>query len=151
MGEKKITNNFLQKFINMNTSLKSTSLALPRISRSINNRSLNLAVALTLIASEFKCDDIILLDMNSLTNWTSYACIVTTFNRPQTVAVLSEMKNKAMTNFGRKTNSNLTSSEWDLLDFGDVVVNIMSSNNRQFYDLESFYGMASEVAIEELI
>merc|ERR1712039_4841 len=105
----------------------------PRISKATNNRSLDLAVTLILIASDFKCEDIILLDMNLLTNWTSYACIVTTFNRPQTAAVLSEMKNKAMTNFGRKTNSNLTSSEWDLLDFGDVVVNIMSSNNRRVW------------------
>ena len=32
-----------------------------------------------------------------------------------------------------------------MLDYGDVVVHVMTPEQRDFYDLESFYGAAEEV------
>jgi len=32
-----------------------------------------------------------------------------------------------------------------VLDFGDVVVHVMSEEMRSYYDMESFYGAAEEV------
>lgn len=32
-----------------------------------------------------------------------------------------------------------------MLDFGDVVVHVMSEEMRSYYDMESFYGAAEEV------
>ena len=37
-----------------------------------------------------------------------------------------------------------------MLDFGDVVVHVMSEEQRNFYDMESFYGAAEEVCIISL-
>ena len=34
-----------------------------------------------------------------------------------------------------------------MLDFGDVVVHVMSEEKRSYYDMESFYGTAEEVYI----
>lgn len=34
-----------------------------------------------------------------------------------------------------------------MMDFGDVVVSIMTPEQREFYDLESFYGQAEEVEL----
>lgn len=34
-----------------------------------------------------------------------------------------------------------------MLDFGDVVVHVMSEEKRSYYDMESFYGAAEEVYI----
>ncbi len=34
-----------------------------------------------------------------------------------------------------------------MLDFGDVVVHIFTPEQREFYDLESFYGTAEEVTL----
>lgn len=34
---------------------------------------------------------------------------------------------------------------WEVLDFGDVVVHVMSAEKREYYDLEGFYGAAEEV------
>lgn len=36
-------------------------------------------------------------------------------------------------------------SEWELIDFGDVVVSVMTPEQREYYDLESFYGQAEEI------
>ena len=33
-----------------------------------------------------------------------------------------------------------------MLDFGDVVVHVMSEDMRSYYDMESFYGAAEEVS-----
>lgn len=34
-----------------------------------------------------------------------------------------------------------------MLDFGDVVVHVMSAEKREYYDLEGFYGAAEEVKL----
>ena len=33
-----------------------------------------------------------------------------------------------------------------MLDFGDVVIHVMSEEKRNYYDMESFYGAAEEVS-----
>ncbi len=38
-------------------------------------------------------------------------------------------------------------SAWEVLDFGDVVVHIFTPDQREYYDLESFYGAAEEVSL----
>ena len=39
-------------------------------------------------------------------------------------------------------------SPWELLDYGDVVVHVMTADQREFYDLETMYGAADEVALD---
>lgn len=39
------------------------------------------------------------------------------------------------------------SGGWELLDYGDVVVHILTAEQRDYYDLESFYGAAEEVPL----
>lgn len=34
---------------------------------------------------------------------------------------------------------------WEVLDYGDVVVHVMTAEERDYYDIESFYGAAEEV------
>jgi ribosomal silencing factor RsfS len=36
---------------------------------------------------------------------------------------------------------------WELLDYGDVVVHILTADQRAYYDLEGFYGAAEEVSL----
>lgn len=39
------------------------------------------------------------------------------------------------------------SGGWELLDYGDVVVHILTAEQREYYDLETFYGAAEEVSL----
>ena len=36
-------------------------------------------------------------------------------------------------------------SPWEVLDFGDVLLHVFTDDERQYYDLESFYKGAAEV------
>ena len=36
---------------------------------------------------------------------------------------------------------------WELLDWGDVVVHLFTAHERNYYDLEGFYGAAEEVPL----
>ena len=38
-------------------------------------------------------------------------------------------------------------SPWEVLDFGDVVMHCFTPDQREFYDLEGFYGAAEEVEL----
>ncbi len=38
-------------------------------------------------------------------------------------------------------------SAWEVLDYGDVVVHVLTPEQRDFYDLESFYGAAEEIEL----
>ena len=44
-----------------------------------------------------------------------------------------------------KVEGNCYRGTWEVLDFGDVVVHVMSAEKREYYDLEGFYGAAEEV------
>jgi len=37
--------------------------------------------------------------------------------------------------------------EWEVLDFGDAVIHVFTAEQREYYDLESFYGAAEEVRL----
>lgn len=37
-----------------------------------------------------------------------------------------------------------------MLDYGDVVVHVMTAEERDYYDIESFYGAAEEVRLLKL-
>lgn len=56
---------------------------------------------------------------------------------------------QARDKFGRRLEVNPTRSEWELLDFGDVVAHVMTPQQREFFDLESFYATAEEVVLED--
>lgn len=62
------------------------------------------------------------------------------------------MEKEARDKFGLTLTTNPNSrSQWECMDFGSVVVHMMTPENRQFYDLESFYTSAPEIYLEEHI
>lgn len=62
------------------------------------------------------------------------------------------MEKEARDKFSLQLNQNPTGrSQWECMDFGQVVVHILTPENRQFYDLESFYTQAEEVYLEDHI
>lgn len=42
-------------------------------------------------------------------------------------------------------------SGWVLLDYGDIIVHIMTPKSRTYYDLESFWGNGTPVPLGEVI
>lgn len=108
------------------------------------------ASALARVAWETKGEDILLLHVAPLVSWTSYMLIVTVFSRPQLNAILAKVTAEAKDNHQRHLafgESNVGNTSWEVLDYGDVVVNILTAEQRDYYDLEGFYGSAEEVIL----
>lgn len=104
------------------------------------------AVALARTAWETKGEDTIVLHVGPLVYWTRYMVITTVFSRPQLNAILAKVEATAEEGHGRRPlNPAPGTSAWELLDFGDVVVHVLTADQRDYYDLESFYGAAEEV------
>ncbi|KAL4448004.1 hypothetical protein ABPG75_005223 [Micractinium tetrahymenae] len=101
------------------------------------------------VAWETKAEDILVLHVAPVVYWTRYMLICTVFSRPQLNAILGKMTKEAEEAHGRtlSVNPSANSGGWELLDYGDVVVHILTADQRDYYDLESFYGAAEEVPL----
>ena len=89
---------------------------------------------------ELKAVDLVCLDVSSLTTLTDFMIIVTgTSSRHiQSLAdrVVEDLKNLNIRPLSLEGEG---SQEWVLVDYGDVIVHLMSSQARTFYDLESLW------------
>jgi ribosome-associated protein len=77
----------------------------------------------------------------------SYMIFVTIFSKPQLNAIVQKVKDEAMTRFGREVHMPGGRSAWEVIDMGDIVVQVMSAEMREYYGLEAFYSAAEEVEL----
>uniref|UniRef100_A0A061SE25 Ribosome-associated protein n=1 Tax=Tetraselmis sp. GSL018 TaxID=582737 RepID=A0A061SE25_9CHLO len=109
-----------------------------------------LALAVATEADLLKGKDIVALYVAPLVSWTSYMVVITTFSRPQMQAMLFKINKMAQEKFGRQppyTKQTSQGKEWECMDFGDVVVQVMTRESREYYDIESFYAQAEEIEL----
>ena len=89
---------------------------------------------------ELKAVDPVTINVKKLSSFTDYMIIASgTSNRHiQSIGqkVLENLKAKNIKLLGLEGEG---SEEWVLIDVGDVVLHLMSSNARAFYDLESLW------------
>lgn len=98
--------------------------------------SRQLALALARACWETKGEDLMVLHVAPLVYWTQYLIIVTVFSKPQLGAMLAKVEKVAQEAFGRQPAQPAQGrSSWELLDFGDVVVNVLTADQREYYDL----------------
>ncbi|XP_057522329.1 protein Iojap, chloroplastic [Amaranthus tricolor] len=109
--------------------------------------SLAFAVAMAKVANEVKASDIKVLFVKPLVYWTRFFIIATAFSRPQLDAIRTKMADLAEEKFGKVPNGDLKPNSWTLLDFGDVVVHLFLPPQREFYNLEEFYGNATSIEL----
>jgi ribosome silencing factor RsfS/YbeB/iojap len=111
-------------------------------------KSREFALAMAKVAWDLKGEDILLLHVAPVVYWTRYMVIVTVFSRPQLNAVLGKIEKTAFEEFDvRPSASPSAKSSWELLDFGDTVIHVLTAGEREYYDLESFYAAADEVPL----
>uniref|UniRef100_A0A1D1YJS9 Protein Iojap, chloroplastic n=1 Tax=Anthurium amnicola TaxID=1678845 RepID=A0A1D1YJS9_9ARAE len=109
--------------------------------------SLSFAVALAKVANDVKAADIRVLFVKPLVYWTRFFIIATAFSRPQIDAIGSRIRDMAEQQFQKVPRGDSKPNSWTLLDFGDVVVHIFLPQQRSFYNLEEFYGNATQVEL----
>ncbi len=96
------------------------------------------------LASDKKASDIVLLDVRGQTTMTDYFVICSGASDRQLNAIadgiISGLKDDEVLPLSREGEA---SSHWLLIDFGGVIVHVMSRPEREFYQLEKLWSEAS--------
>jgi len=107
------------------------------------------AILMAEVADGVKAEDILVLHVEHVCSWTRYFVLVTARSRPQMDALMVKMRDAVNEKFGRdfQKNSESGGSAWAVMDLGDVVAHVFSPQEREYYDLESFYQDADMVEL----
>jgi len=110
------------------------------------------AVALRLAraAADTKGEDVSLLNVSKTSPVTDYMLIVTANSRPHLEALEREIDKEAdAMGVDCLRRSKPASDHWRVLDFGGLLVHLMTADSREFYALEKLYHEAPRIKWEE--
>jgi ribosome-associated protein len=114
-----------------------------------NNDAADFAIALGKLLEEHKGEDVIVMDLRTLNAWTDFFVIATATSNAHLqgldrhVKEFSREKDIEILRRSRKPpagDASTGGNEWSLIDFGPIVIHLMSANARSFYELERLWG-----------
>ena len=121
----------------------------PKIT-AVKAESGNLALAIAEAALERKAGELLVLKVADVSYLADYFLMMTGYSRVQVRAIVDAIENKMKTECQRiplRTEGKME-GRWVLQDYGDVIVNIMMPKEREFYNLEAFWGHAQQVKLQ---
>lgn len=88
-----------------------------------------------------KAEDIVAMRVSKISTLTSFLVICSGNSRPQNQAIVAAISDSMMEEYEMKTQGNgvvegSADSGWMLLDYGSVMVHVMTPKSRLFYDVE---------------
>lgn len=109
--------------------------------------SKELAWTIAEAASDRKGGDIVLLQVSEVSYLADYFVLVTGFSRVQVRAIAQGIEEKVEQELQRRPRrmEGLAEGTWVLLDYGDAIVHILMPREREFYNLEAFWGHAERI------
>jgi ribosome-associated protein len=112
-------------------------------------RSLQLALAAARTADDNRGQDIVVLDMRSMTTEFDYFVLVTGNSRRQLHAISEEIDRVLERDLGdqRLGIEGYHESRWILLDYGSVVIHLFDADTRAYYALEDLWAHAQRVPL----
>jgi len=109
---------------------------------------LDLARRCVAYAQEKKALDPIILDLQKISTIADYLVICSAQSEPQIKAIASEVVKSLKENFGRAALAvdGFPSSQWVVIDYGDVMFHIFHDQKRPVYALEDLWSDAPQVS-----
>ncbi|MDX2213042.1 MAG: ribosome silencing factor [Oculatellaceae cyanobacterium bins.114] len=106
--------------------------------------SYELALAIAQAMDDRKGADIVLLDVSEVSYLADYFVIATGFSSVQVRAIARTVEDTIEEELHRLPVhvEGQTQGNWVLLDYGDVIAHIFLPDEREFYNLEAFWGHA---------
>lgn len=114
----------------------------------LQDPSLKLVQEIVKAADERKGGNITILSVAEVTTLADYFIVVTGFSKVQVRAIANAIVEQVEETLNRKPrrSEGLTEGTWVLQDYGDVVVHVQMPQERDFYNLEAFWGHADRLS-----
>lgn len=111
-----------------------------------------LARTLAQAADDKKARDVLALDVSGFTSACEDIVVCTAPNEPLARSVVDEVERRARECFGVSplAHEGRGSGPWSLVDFGSVVVHVLSPEGRDFYRIERLWGDAPRIEVPGL-
>jgi len=105
-----------------------------------STRAVELALAAGAAAQDKMANDVVALDVTTQLALTDAFVIASAPNERQVSAIVEAVQER-LSQLGCTTlrQEGLREARWVLLDFGDIIVHVMHSEDRGFYDLERLW------------
>ena len=111
-----------------------------------------LVEAIVLAAEDRKAADIVILKVSDVSYLADYFIIATGFSRIQVRAIAEAIEEKValICHQSPLRTEGKAEGNWTLLDYGDVIVHLFLAQEREFYNLEAFWGHAERLPLPQL-
>jgi len=129
------------------TAKKSPQLGLAEKKSPALEKAGKIAKIAAATADEGKAEDILILEMTNLTTLCDYFVICTGKSAPHLKAISERIVECVRDEISQKPVSvnGDTASRWLVLDYGSVIVHILSPETREYYQLENLWGDAPRI------
>ncbi|MEM8673247.1 MAG: ribosome silencing factor [Cyanobacteria bacterium P01_G01_bin.67] len=116
-------------------------------SHELNLDSQKLALQIAAAAEDKKAQDIVLLKVNEVSYLADYFVIVTGFSRTQLNAIAESIEERLEEKYDLHPVrvSGKKEGDWIVQDYGDVIVHTFLPEEREYYNLEAFWGHAERI------
>lgn len=111
--------------------------------------SLQLAWTIVQAADDRKAADLVLLKVTNVCYMTDYFAIATGYSKTQVRAIADAIEEKVEQQCQKKPLrvEGKAEGSWILIDYGDAIAHIMLPTEREFYNLEAFWGHAERLEL----
>ncbi len=119
-------------------------------SNQTQDMSKGLALTIAQAADDRKGGDITILRVGEVTYLADYFVIVTGYSKVQVRAISQAVEQKVETEWQRQPlrTEGIAESSWIVQDYGEVIVHILLPQEREFYNLEAFWGHAEQIEFQ---
>lgn len=102
------------------------------------------------ILDDKKAKDVLVIDISKKASFADYFILASGANERQVGALSEEVEDKfAKEGIIAKSIEGKKTSGWILMDYGDVIVNILSIEMRDRYNIEKVWGDCEFITLEE--
>jgi ribosome-associated protein len=102
--------------------------------------------ALCTLLEEHKAGDVVALDLREIHSWTDYFIVATVTSGAHRDGLIRHIKDFAgERGLAMRKGPGKSDDGWSLVDLGTVVIHLMSSSSRSFYELEQLWSSAKVV------
>ena len=107
------------------------------------------ALAIARAGLDKKAEDVTVLDVRGIAGYADYFVVMTADSERQSAAIADNVE-ESMKKLGvsKVSVEGYETGRWVLLDYGDVLAHVMSSDSRTFYDLEGLWADAPRFKVE---